>query len=120
MGDGTVEDSLPIGVWDSLKTDAKGLRTEGRLAIETGRGQDVHALMKMGAIRGLSIGYRTRKAQYMPKGSTVKRRLLNVHLHEISLVVDPANSAAIIDSVRHADAGDRFMMALSRLGATLQ
>src|SRR4051812_9014388 len=67
----TVECGLPVGVWDTFKKDSKGLRVEGRLA-KTRRGEDVLTLVRMGAIRGLSIGYRARKAVYMPKGSPVK------------------------------------------------
>jgi HK97 family phage prohead protease len=112
----TVDCSLPIGSWTHMSTDSKGLHVEGKFA-KTQRGQDVLALMKMQppAISKMSIGYKTRKAVYMPKSSDIRRKLLNVQLFEVSLVGTPANPRATVDSVRSADAGDKFMQALARL-----
>ena len=41
-----------------MEEDEKGLRVEGKLALGTQRGKEVYELMKMGAIDGLSIGYK--------------------------------------------------------------
>ena len=48
----------PIGVFEKMEEDEKGLRVEGKLALGTQRGKEVYELMKMGAIDGLSIGYK--------------------------------------------------------------
>lgn len=48
-----------IGVWTEFKEDAKGLRLEGKLA-DTAKGNEVKELIRIGAIDGLSIGYRRR------------------------------------------------------------
>lgn len=86
----------PIGVYDDLAEDAKGLWVKGRLVLEVQRAREVHALMKANAIGGLSIGYREIKAQ--PDGNV--RNLEELDLREISPVTFPANRRARIESVK--------------------
>lgn len=88
--------SEPIGVWEDLEEDGKGLKGTGRLVLETARGAEVYALLKAGAIRGLSIGYREIKVE--PDGNN--RRLKELDLIEISVVSFPANRRARIDAVK--------------------
>ena len=90
----------PIGVFEEILEDQKGLKVKGRLAMGTQKGREVYELMKMGAIDGLSIGYRV-----MPKGSAYdkrgKRRLLKeVDLMEISAVTFPMNTRARVQAVK--------------------
>src|SRR2546426_564387 len=49
----------PIGVWTEMAEDAKGLRVKGQLCLDTARGKEAYALLKMGALNGLSIGFCT-------------------------------------------------------------
>lgn len=88
--------SEPIGVWDDLAEDGKGLKGTGRLVLETARGREVYALLKAGAVRGLSIGYREVKAE--PDGNL--RRLKELDLMEISVVSFPANRRASVAAVK--------------------
>jgi HK97 family phage prohead protease len=106
----------PIGVWEHLKEDADGLAVEGMLAITTQNGADAYELLKMGAVTGLSIGYRTVKAR-MDTRSKV-RTLDEVDLFEISLVTFPANDQARIRAVK--DAGDEIRAIVARLNETAQ
>jgi HK97 family phage prohead protease len=76
----------PIGVWDSVAEDARGLFARGRLLSEVRAGAEAAALLRAGAIDGLSIGYRAVRSQRLPSGG---RRLLEVELWEISLVTFP-------------------------------
>ncbi|MEM9581909.1 MAG: HK97 family phage prohead protease [Pseudomonadota bacterium] len=76
----------PIGVWDDVREDAKGLYVKGRLLTETQRGREAAALIRAGAIDGLSIGYRTVKADRDAKG---RRQLAELELWEVSLVTFP-------------------------------
>jgi HK97 family phage prohead protease len=90
----------PIGVFDEIIEDRKGLKVKGRLAMGTQKGKEVYELMKMGAIDGLSIGYRVspKGAHYDEKG---KRRMLKeVDLMEISAVTFPMNPRARIQAVK--------------------
>ncbi|TVQ55974.1 MAG: HK97 family phage prohead protease [Rhodobacteraceae bacterium] len=76
----------PIGVWDEIAEDARGLRVKGRLLTEIRAGAEAAALVRAGAIDGLSIGYRTVRAAKAADGG---RRLLEVDLWEVSLVTFP-------------------------------
>lgn len=86
----------PIGVWDDLAEDAKGLWVKGRLVMEVPRAKEAHALMKAGAIGGLSIGYRIKDSE--PDGNV--RLLKSVELYEISPVTFPMNERAKLSSVK--------------------
>ena len=55
-------DSEPIGVYTNIYEDEKGLYVEGKLLIDdVPRAKSTHALLKAGAIDGLSIGYSTKR-----------------------------------------------------------
>ena len=90
----------PIGVFDEIIEDRKGLRVKGRLAMGTQKGREVYELMKMGAIDGLSIGYRVspKGADYDERGK--KRMLKEVDLMEISAVTFPMNTRARVQAVK--------------------
>jgi HK97 family phage prohead protease len=76
----------PIGVWDEVREDARGLWVRGRILDAVTQGREALALMAAGAIDGLSIGYRTVRAERDGKG----QRLLNeIDLWEVSLVTFP-------------------------------
>ncbi len=76
----------PIGVWDEVREDATGLRVKGRILTEVERGREAAALLAAGAIDGLSIGFRTVKAERDGKG---QRLLSELELWEVSLVTFP-------------------------------
>jgi HK97 family phage prohead protease len=76
----------PIGVWETVEEDERGLRVAGRLLTEVRRGAEAAVLLRAGAIDGLSIGYQTVKAARLPNGG---RKLLQVALWEVSLVTFP-------------------------------
>ncbi|SDW48518.1 HK97 family phage prohead protease [Roseicitreum antarcticum] len=81
----------PIGVWDEVSEDARGLFVKGRLLTDVMRGREAVALIGAGALDGLSIGYRTVKAQAIAGGG---RRLSVLDLWEVSLVTFPMLSDA--------------------------
>ena len=76
----------PIGVWDEVREDATGLWVKGRILPQVEKGREVAALVQAGAIDGLSIGYRTVKAERDGKG---QRLLSELELWEVSLVTFP-------------------------------
>lgn len=76
----------PIGVWDEVREDSRGLFVSGRLLLEVQQAREAHALLKAGAIDGLSIGYRTVRSE---KGGSGKRLLHEIELWEVSLVTFP-------------------------------
>jgi uncharacterized protein len=85
----------PIGVWDEVIEDGKGLRLKGRLA-DTERGNEARHLVKMGAMDGLSIGYKTVRDEM--KGNN--RILKEVDLWEVSFVTIPADAAATVTGIK--------------------
>ncbi|HHX4865757.1 MULTISPECIES: HK97 family phage prohead protease [Acinetobacter calcoaceticus/baumannii complex] len=91
-------ESEPIGVYTNIYEDEKGLYVEGKLLIDdVPRAKSTHALLKAGAIDGLSIGYSTKKANQQTNGV---RELVEVDLSEISIVTQPANERSLITSVK--------------------
>jgi HK97 family phage prohead protease len=76
----------PIGVWDEVTEDGRGLWVKGRILESTQKGREATALIEAGAIDGLSIGYRTVKAAKNDKG---QRLLTELELWEVSLVTFP-------------------------------
>jgi HK97 family phage prohead protease len=91
----------PIGIWESMTEDASGLRIKGRLALDTVRGKEAHALLKMGALNGLSIGFMSKQWAY--DRDTEVRTLTEIDLWEVSLVTFPANEKARVTNVKSAD-----------------
>lgn len=105
-GDETSEGMTPIGIWTGMDEDTKGLHMEGKLALETRRGAEAYALLKMQprpALNGLSIGYRAKDYVMHDKGSKARRTLKSVDLFEVSLVTFPANTRAMITAVKNAN-----------------
>ncbi|WP_347140812.1 HK97 family phage prohead protease [Paracoccus sp. SSK6] len=88
-----------IGKWDEVVEDASGLRVKGSFA-NTPKAQEVAELVRIGAIDGLSIGYRTIESDYNADGVRLLRKL---DLWEISVVTFPCNEAATIDAVKAAE-----------------
>lgn len=88
--------SQPIGVWEDLAEDAKGLWGKGRLVMDVPKARETLALMKAGAIGGLSIGYVTKSSE--PDGNY--RLLKAVDLYEVSPVTFPMNERAKLTSVK--------------------
>lgn len=100
-------DNLPAGVWDEIAEDDTGLRVKGRLlGLNTDAGRYRYELAKHGALRGLSIGFITRKADYGKNANQPRRTIKSVDLIEVSLVDDPANPAARVTSLKSGRAPD--------------
>lgn len=87
----------PVGIWDAIGEDARGLKVSGRLLEGVPRAHSLRALIAQGAIDGLSIGFRTVRATR--DGRAGLRRLWAVELWEISIVTFPMMDRARIASV---------------------
>jgi HK97 family phage prohead protease len=90
--------SEPIGVWDQLTEDARGLYVRGRLMLDVARAREVLSLMRAGALDGLSIGFRAIRGRRDAR--TGIRRLEKVDLWEISVVTFPLLPEARIAYVK--------------------
>ena len=83
----------PIGIWDEVREDGHGLHVTGRLLPDVARAREAKALLEAGAVDGLSIGYRTLRAESVPGGG---RKLVELDLWEVSLVTFPMQAEARI------------------------
>jgi hypothetical protein len=89
----------PIGTYSEIAEDDHGLFVKGQLLIEAvGQASEAHALMKAGAVSGLSIGYWVRESSFDEK--TNVRTLTKLDLVEVSLVTFPACDDARVEAVK--------------------
>ncbi len=93
----------PIGLWEEVREDGRGLWVKGRLLTNVAKGAEAAALIEAGAIDGLSIGYRTKQAT---KDTGGQRRLTELELWEVSLVTFPMLPEARVGA--KGDAGPRM------------
>lgn len=93
FGHETVE---PIGVWDRIFEDRTGLFVSGRLIGGTAKTNRTARLIREGALSGLSIGYRAKRAGRRSDGG---RTLLELDLWEVSVVAFPMLRSARITQI---------------------
>jgi HK97 family phage prohead protease len=90
----------PIGIWQEIAEDWRGLRVRGRLIPEVVRARELLALVREGTADGLSIGFKTVKARHDPKSRI--RKLFEIELWEISIVTFPLLPGARLRAVPEA------------------
>jgi len=84
------------GKWLDMSEDENGLAVKGVLA-DTPLGNEVHTLLKMQAVKGMSIGYRTLDHDYDRDGN---RLIKEAELWEVSVVSLPMNPLAQVVHVK--------------------
>ncbi|MBI5939766.1 MAG: HK97 family phage prohead protease [Caulobacterales bacterium] len=87
----------PVGVWDEIIEDGRGLYARGRILEVTPQGRMCAALVRAGAMDGLSIGFIAGKARADETGRL--RVLTQVELWEVSIVTFPMLPGARISSI---------------------
>lgn len=94
---------LPVGRWEGLKEDQRGLSGSADLVMKMSRAADAYWAMKAGLVTGLSVAI-------IPDHKTIERRADGVRvihrikaLKEISIVTDPANDQARVTDIKFAD-----------------
>lgn len=85
-----------IGKWTEAFEDEKGLYVKGELTPGHSVAEDAYALLKHGAVSGLSIGYSV--ADSDEKDGV--RLLKEIDLYEVSVVEEPADNAARVGAVK--------------------
>ena len=91
---------MPIGVFDEIREDSHGLYVKGRLALKTQAGKEAYELLKMGALDGLSIGFRVNPKEVSYDKRKNQRIIKEVDLMEISLVTFPMNPKATVRQIK--------------------
>lgn len=106
----------PVGVWTEMAEAKGGLMLKGRLLVEdVARAREVRALVRSGAVRGLSIGFQTIKAAARQGGRTIKA----LDLLEVSLVTLPMHPGARVTSAKSAVEALRVAEAITRAAAQI-
>ncbi|HDL8228732.1 TPA: HK97 family phage prohead protease [Yersinia enterocolitica] len=90
---------LPVGKWEQLEEDSKGLLVRGQLTPGHSGAEDLKAAMKHGTVEGMSVGFSASKDDYSI--GTSGRIFKNVTaLREISICTFPANELAGVSSLK--------------------
>jgi len=87
-----------IGKFTDMYEDEMGLYVEGELTKGHSTAEDAAALLRHGAISGLSIGYSAKDSEE----DGVIRKLKAIELYEISVVESPADNNAHISNIKSA------------------
>lgn len=107
----------PVGSWDTAVEKSDGLYIAGKLLVDdVARAREVHALVKSGAVRGLSIGFIRKKASARPGGG---RSITSLEWLEASLVTIPMHSGAKVTSAKSAVEALNIAAAINRAAAQL-
>lgn len=94
----------PIGGFTEAYEDDHGLFVRGRLDLNIEQGKRAYSGMKMGYLRGLSIGYDAVKSIYQKNA----RHLLEIRLFEGSPVTFAANAESSVMSVKAGEGPTEF------------
>lgn len=82
----------PVGMWDKMVEDERGLYVEGRLFADDHKdGGLCYRLVREGIVDGLSIGFKAVKSRQIssPIDTQRTRLLLEIDLWEVSIVTFP-------------------------------
>jgi HK97 family phage prohead protease len=92
----------PIGIWENIQEDKKGLLVQGKLLIGQGvpKADEAYALIKARAVDGLSIGFSIPEGGASFDQEKRVRTISEIDLWEISPVTFPANPRAKISRVK--------------------
>ncbi len=93
------QQEYPIGIIENISEDQYGLHIEAKLLLEVDKAREAYALIKAGAINGLSIGFEVEKYHHIKN----VRIITQINLWEISLVTFPANNLAQINNFKHKE-----------------
>ena len=90
----------PVGAWAEGSEAEDGLRLKGNLLVkDVARAREVRALVRSGAVRGVSIGFISKAAGKRAGGG---RTITALELLEASLVTIPCHPGARVTSAKSA------------------
>lgn len=107
----------PVGTWDSATEKADGFHLVGKMLVDdVPRARQVRALVLSGAVRGVSVGFLTKKAVARPGGG---RTIKSLDLFEVSLVTVPMHPGARVTSAKSAVQALQLVSAINRAASAL-
>lgn len=101
----------PVGKWSEFEESKDGLIAKGKISTKTRDGGEAYELVKDGALAALSIGYDATKKRMSGK----VRELVEVFLHEVSLVSIGMNPKALVSGVKEIEDSRNRLAAGERL-----
>ena len=109
---------MPVGVWNDIVETDEGLQVKGQLLVDDiEAAREMRALVRSGAVRGLSIGFEKKSwARRAPHGRTISA----LNLVEISLVTVPSHPGARVTSVKDARTAINLAERIHRFAAALR
>jgi HK97 family phage prohead protease len=101
FGSPSPDGMVPIGKWNDMTPDSRGLQVKGRLInLNTDHGRTIYGAMKEGELSGLSMGYKATDFERGKNSNEPRRKIKAVDLYEVSLATFPMNALAAVTSVK--------------------
>lgn len=94
---------IPVGKWETLQEDTKGLFVRGQLTPGHSGATDLKAAMQHGTVEGMSVGFSVTKDDYsiVPSGERIFKNVSR--LREVSVCTFPANELAGVSAMKSAE-----------------
>lgn len=96
----------PIGKVDKVTVDKKGIYVEGNVSDAAEKLHGVQTLIKDGALKSFSVGFRVKDGKYDPHSDSMT--ITDVELLEISVVSVPANQNSLFSIRKSFEADDEY------------
>ena len=94
----------PIGRFDKITVDKKGIYVEGSVSEAAEKNYGIHTLIKDGALKSFSVGFRVKDGKYNSKDDTML--ITDVELLEISVVSVPCNQDSLFSLRKSFEGSD--------------
>ena len=96
----------PIGRFNQITVDKKGIFVEGTVSEAAEKNHGIHTLIKDGALKSFSVGFRVKDGKYNSVDDTML--ITDVELLEISIVSVPCNQESLFSLRKSFDTTDDY------------
>lgn len=96
----------PIGRFDKITVDKKGIYVEGTVSEAAEKNHGIHTLIKDGALKSFSVGFRVKNGKYNSADDTML--ITDVELLEISVVSVPCNQESLFSLRKSFDSVEDY------------
>ena len=96
----------PIGRFNQITVDKKGIYVEGTVSEAAEKNHGIHTLIKDGALKSFSVGFRVLDGKYNSKDDTML--ITDVELLEISVVSVPCNQESLFSLRKSFDSPEDY------------
>ena len=96
----------PIGRFNQITVDKKGIFVEGTVSEAAEKNHGIHTLIKDGALKSFSVGFRVKDGKYNSADDTML--ITDVELLEISIVSVPCNQESLFSLRKSFDTTDDY------------